>query len=187
MVPAFPLKTELGQGWFIQKFRMSVVLCVCLCICLSVPPSPRIPRESPNFDNSCSFIEWVSSFWSFSFSSSSFIFLLALVLLFTHIENLLVSSMRVFKASALWADDFYKSKMSVCPSVCLSVCSLLRYGLNVFLPPLPEVGCPKCLEIWNPWGKVMKEVVSHLTTFTYKGCKITTYIYIFFFGEFMPN
>ena len=41
-----------------------------------------------------------------------------------------------FKASTLWADAFYKSK---CPSVCLSVrpcvCSLLRYRLNVFLPP----------------------------------------------------
>ena len=32
--------------------------------------------------------------------------------------------------------------LSVCPSVRLFVCSLLRYRLNVFLPPLPEVGCP---------------------------------------------
>ena len=66
-----------------------------------------------------------------------------------------------FKASALWADAFYKSKCSpVCLSVCLSVCpsvySLLRYRLNVFWPPLPEVGCPICLEIQNPWGKVME-------------------------------
>ena len=35
------------------------------------------------------------------------------------------------------------------------VCSLLRYRLNVFLPPLPEVGCPKFLGIRNPW-KVME-------------------------------
>ena len=41
-------------------------------------------------------------------------------------------------------------------SVCLSVCSLLRYRLTVFLPPLPEVGCPIFLEIRNPWGKVME-------------------------------
>ena len=62
-----------------------------------------------------------------------------------------------FKASALWADAFYKSKCpSVCPSVCLCVCSLLRYPLTVFLPPLPEVGCPIFLEIRNPWGKVME-------------------------------
>ena len=41
-------------------------------------------------------------------------------------------------------------------SVCVSVCSLLRYRLNLFLPPLPKVGCPKFLEIQNPWGKVLE-------------------------------
>ena len=63
----------------------------------------------------------------------------------------------IFKALALWADAFYKS---ICPSVrvsvCLCVCSLLKYRLNVFLPPLPEVGRPLFLEIRNPWGKVME-------------------------------
>jgi hypothetical protein len=34
--------------------------------------------------------------------------------------------------------------------------SLLRYRLTVFLPPLPEVGCPIFLEIQNPWGKEIK-------------------------------
>ena len=63
----------------------------------------------------------------------------------------------VFKASALWADAFYKLKCpSVCVCVCPSICSLLRYRLTVFLHPLPVVGCPICLEIWNPWGKVME-------------------------------
>ena len=47
-------------------------------------------------------------------------------------------------------------RLSVCVSVCPFVCSLLRYRLNVFLPPLPEVGCPIFLEIQNPWGKVME-------------------------------
>ena len=47
-------------------------------------------------------------------------------------------------------------RLSVCLSVCLCVCSLLRYRLKVFLPPLPEVGCPIFLEIRNPWGKVME-------------------------------
>ena len=70
-------------------------------------------------------------------------------------------TLTVFKASALWADAFYKSKcpsvrLSVCPTVRLCVCSLLRYRLTVFLPPLPEVGFPICLEIRNPWGKVME-------------------------------
>ena len=32
--------------------------------------------------------------------------------------------------------------LSISKNVRLSVCSLLRYRLNVFLPPLPEVGCP---------------------------------------------
>ena len=65
---------------------------------------------------------------------------------------------KFFKASALWAYAFYKSKCpSVCPSVCLCVCSLLRYRLNIFLPPLPEVGCPIFLEIRNTWGKVIFE------------------------------
>ena len=73
----------------------------------------------------------------------------------------LSSVCEIFKASALWADAFYKSKCpcvcpSVCPSVRLSVCSLLRYRLTVFLPPLPVVGCQIFLEIRNPWGKVMK-------------------------------
>ena len=44
-------------------------------------------------------------------------------------------------------------RLCVCLSLCLSVCSLLRYCLKVFLPPLPEVGGPKFLELRNPWGK----------------------------------
>ena len=40
--------------------------------------------------------------------------------------------------------------------VCLSVCSLLRYQLNIFLPPLPEIGCPKFVKIQNPWGNIME-------------------------------
>ena len=47
---------------------------------------------------------------------------------------------------------FYKSK---CPSVCLSVCTF-EVPLKVFLPPLPEVGCPIFLEIRNPWGKIVE-------------------------------
>ena len=68
-----------------------------------------------------------------------------------------------------WVDVFSKHRpsgpmlsisrnvhMCVCLSVCLFVCSFLRYRLTVFLPPLPEVGCPKFLEIRNPRGKVME-------------------------------
>ena len=61
-------------------------------------------------------------------------------------QKYLIEQFEIFKALALWADALYKSKCpSVCPSVCLlvrlSMCSLLRYRLNVFWPPLPEVVC----------------------------------------------
>ena len=49
--------------------------------------------------------------------------------------------------------------LSVRVFVCVCVCPcvhFLRYRLTVFLPPLPEVGCPILLEIRNPWGKVME-------------------------------
>ena len=69
------------------------------------------------------------------------------------VPAMIMQETSIFKASALWADAFYKSK---CPYVCLCVCSLLRYRLNVLLSPLPKVGCPTFLEIRNPWGKVME-------------------------------
>ena len=42
-------------------------------------------------------------------------------------------------------------------SVCLSVCSLLRYRLTVFLPPLPEVDVQSLGFLGNPWGKAMEK------------------------------
>ena len=33
---------------------------------------------------------------------------------------------------------------------------MLRYRLNIVLPPLPKVGCPIFLEIPNSWGKVLE-------------------------------
>ena len=57
---------------------------------------------------------------------------------------------------------------SVCVCVRLFVCSLLRYRLTVFLPPLPEVGCPIFLEIWNPSGKVMERSGLRYEHFSWK-------------------
>ena len=37
-----------------------------------------------------------------------------------------------------------------------SIFFCFRSFLTVFLPPLPEVGCPIFLEIRNPWGKVLE-------------------------------
>ena len=70
--------------------------------------------------------------------------------------------------SFLWVD------LSICLCVCLCVWvySLLRYHLNVFLPPLAKVGCPKVFEIWNHLGNKLEEVVSYLKYFTNKECKI---------------
>ena len=42
----------------------------------------------------------------------------------------------------------------VAMSLCLCVCPLFMY--QILRPPLPEFGCPKFLEIRNPWGKVLE-------------------------------
>ena len=62
----------------------------------------------------------------------------------------------LFKASGPMLSISRNVCLSVRLFVRLSVCSLLRYRLNVFVPPLPEVECPTFLEIRNPWGKVME-------------------------------
>ena len=56
----------------------------------------------------------------------------SVVTIVTVVTEVTIVTKTLFKASALWADAFYKSI------------------------PLPEVGCPLFLEIRNPWGKVMK-------------------------------
>ena len=63
----------------------------------------------------------------------------------------------IFKASALWANAFYKSKCPyVCLCVCVCVCSLLRYRLNVFFSPTSRNRMSRMSRIRNPWGKVME-------------------------------
>ena len=62
----------------------------------------------------------------------------------------------------------------------LSLFSLLRYRLTVFLPPLPEVGCPIFLEIRNPWGKVMERSGLRYEHFCLKWSKIATQKKVFF-------
>ena len=73
---------------------------------------------------------------------------------------------------------------NVRPSVCRCVCSLLRYRLNVFLPPLPEVGCPKFLEIRNTWGKVMERSGLRFEHFSQKWSKIAAQKKIIFLANF---
>ena len=56
---------------------------------------------------------------------------------------------------------------SVYPSVRLFVCSLLRYCLNVFLPPLPEVGCPNIFRDSKSLGKSNGKKWSQIGTFLF--------------------
>ena len=67
---------------------------------------------------------------------------------------------------------FLYVELSVCLFVCPSVCSLLRYRLNVFLPPLPKFKCPIPLEIRNPWEKVMERSGLRFEQFFWKWSKI---------------
>ena len=57
----------------------------------------------------------------------------------------------IFKESAL-GRFFHRVAMSVCVFVPL----FMWYILRPIFPPLPGVGCPKFLEIQNPWGKVLE-------------------------------
>ena len=69
-------------------------------------------------------------------------------------------------------------------SVCLSVRSLLRYRLTVFLAPLPEVGCQIFLEIRNPWGKVMDRsglTFVHFCLEVVENCRAKK---VYFFADF---
>ena len=56
-----------------------------------------------------------------------------------NISNMVTS----FQRLSLLGRCFLCVNLSICVSVCLSVFSLLKYLLNVFLPPLPQVLCPK--------------------------------------------
>ena len=59
------------------------------------------------------------------------------------------------KASALWADAFYKSIYpNVCVSVCVCVC-LFTFDAS-FWPNFSKSDVQKNLEIRNTWGKVME-------------------------------
>ena len=70
--------------------------------------------------------------------------------------------------------------LSLSQNVRLSVCSLLRYRLTVFVSPLPEVGCPIFLEIRNPWGKIMERSGLTFEHFVWKWSKIAAEKKVFF-------
>ena len=65
------------------------------------------------------------------------------------------------------------------------ICSLLSYRLNVFLPQLSKVGCQKCLEIRNPWGKVMERSGLRFEHFAQKWSKIAAAKFVYRFFSFV--
>ena len=59
------------------------------------------------------------------------------------------------------------------------------YILRPILPPLPEVTCPKFLEIWNPWGKVLeRNGLRFEIFFVGMWSKITAQKKLVFFADF---
>ena len=54
----------------------------------------------------------------------------------------------------------------------------------VFLPPLPEVGCPIFLEIRDPWGKVMERSGLTFEHFFFERSKIAAQKKVCFFADF---
>ena len=62
------------------------------------------------------------------------------------------------------------------------ICSL---RLNVFLPPLPEVQCPKFLDFQNPWRKVMQRSGLRFEQNSLQRCKITAQKKLVF-GQILP-
>ena len=107
--------------------------------------------------------------FSLSFSKSSRkwreycfeVFFCELVVIYKCISMILSD----FKASALWADAFYKSK---CPSVCLSVCPSVHFWGSFKCFFAPTVWCPIFFEIQNRWGKIMEKSGLRLEHFCLK-------------------
>ena len=64
----------------------------------------------------------------------------------------------LFKASALWADAFYKSKRpSVCPCVCPSVCVFtFEVPFKRLFAPTSQSRMSNIFRIRIPWGKVVE-------------------------------
>ena len=114
------------------SWHSQLIICnVPLWFCVSDSPPFLILVSRVFLVTFFSFLIWTFSSFLFFFVYPFFLtlllsFLLA-VLLSKHFERFPVYE--IFKASALWADAFYKSK---CPSVCLSVCLSLCLSVCVF-------------------------------------------------------
>ena len=78
-----------------------------------------------------------------------------------HFTRSKIKSESIFKASALWADAFYKSicpsvRLSVCLFVCLSVCSLFAVPFNGLFAPTSRSQMSNIFRDLESLGKVME-------------------------------
>ena len=95
----------------------------------------------------------------------------------------------IFKASALWADAFYKSKCpSVCLSVCLfvrlSVCSLLEVPFNGLFAPTSRSRMSNIFRDSESLGKSNGKKWSHIQTFLFGSGLKSPRKKKFFFADF---
>ena len=96
-----------------------------------------------------------------------------------HIGNNIV----VFKASALWANAFYKSK---CPSVCVSVCPFtFEVPLNGLFAPTSRSRMSNMFRDSESLGKSNGKKWSQIGTLLFENClKSPRKKKVFFFADF---
>ena len=87
------------------------------------------------------------------------------------------------KWSQIWT-FLFENRLKSLRKKKISLFSLLRYRLTIFLPQLPKVGCPIFLEIRNPWGKVMERSCLRYEHFVWKLSKIAAQKKVFFLTFF---
>ena len=87
-----------------------------------------------------------------------------------------------FKASALWANAFYKS---ICLYVCPPVCSLFEVPFKHLFAPTSRILMSKIFRFLESLRKSNGKKWSQLwKKMAYKGCKIAAQKKLFFFGKF---
>ena len=165
---------EVLQVWFLIFVSIWVLIChSSIFLVLTIWVFQLSQFEFCEFCHNLSFVTiwycWLVEIWFFfqkKISSNLF-----------SVKNFWLK--RIFvKKNKLW------TKFLVSLNVRVSVCSLLRYCLNVFFPPLPKVGCPKNVKIRNPWGNVVGRTglrFEHFCSKMVKNHRGKKWFYRFFF------
>ena len=177
----------------------NVRLCVRVCVCLFTFEVPFnglfVPTSQSRMSNIFRDLEslgksngkkW-SQIWTFLFENflksprqrKVFFFTFFGLLRFSVFFNGLCAPPSQSRISNIFRDLEFSGK-----SFFLSLFSLLKYRLTVFLPPLPKVRCPIFLKIRNPWGKVMERSGLRYEHFCLKLSKIAAQKKVFIFSHF---